>query len=321
MYRGPTRLSNRINSTEVPVQPIVELRQVSFGYGSAPVLEHVDLHLHNGQFAALVGPSGAGKTSLLKLLLGSLRASSGTIVIGGRRVDGSPPPQVAYVPQVETVNWNFPVTVEQVVLMGRARKSGWWPWPTAEDRRQARSVLERLEIGALAERHIRDLSGGQQQRVFLARALIAQPDLLVLDEPTSGVDMRTAETVLHLLADLNRQGITILMTTHDLNAAAAHAPWVICLNHSVIAEGPPELIFTEEILNQTYQGDMIVVRQDGLLLIHQRPHPHTHRDLLPNATPGHSAVKISEELRAPVGMGVVMGPGLPAKEATSELAA
>jgi zinc/manganese transport system ATP-binding protein/zinc transport system ATP-binding protein len=270
------------------MQPLVEVREVSFGYGSAPVLENVSLHLHDGQFAALVGPSGAGKTSLLKLILGSLRATRGTITVGGRRVDGGQAQQVGYVPQVETVNWNFPVTVEQVVIMGRVRKSSWWPWPSPEDRRQMRSVLERLEIGDLAGRHIRDLSGGQQQRVFLARALIAQPDLLVLDEPTSGVDMRTAETVLHLLAHLNQQGITILMTTHDLNAAAAHVPWVICLNRTVIAEGQPETVFTEETLNRTYQGDMIVVRQDGLLLVHQRPHPHTHRDLLPDPVLGHA---------------------------------
>jgi zinc/manganese transport system ATP-binding protein/zinc transport system ATP-binding protein len=265
------------------------------------VLENVSLHLHRGQFAALVGPSGAGKTSLLKLILGSLRATQGTITVGGQRVDGSRAQQVGYVPQVETVNWNFPVTVEQVVMMGRVRKSSWWPWPAAEDRRQMRSVLERLEIGDLASRHIRELSGGQQQRVFLARALIAQPDLLVLDEPTSGVDMRTAETVLHLLAHLNRQGITILMTTHDLNAAAAHVPWVICLNRTVIAEGQPETVFTEETLNRTYQGDMIVVRQDGLLLVHQRPHPHTHRDLLPDPVLGHAeeAEGADEEVCAP----------------------
>lgn len=301
------------------MQPFVEVRQVSFGYGSAPVLENVSLHLHSGQFAALVGPSGAGKTSLLRLILGSLRANSGTITIGGRRVDGSPARQVAYVPQVETVNWNFPVTVEQVVLMGRTRKSGWQPWPTAEDRRQAGSVLERLEIGELANRHIRELSGGQQQRVFLARALIAQPELLVLDEPTSGVDMRTAETVLHLLADLNRQGITILMTTHDLNAAAAHAPWVICINRSVIAQGPPELIFTEETLNRTYQGDMIVVRQDGLLLIHQRPHPHTHRDLLPDPVPGHVEGTAAAASRPAIGAASSLP--VPVKEAANELVA
>jgi zinc/manganese transport system ATP-binding protein/zinc transport system ATP-binding protein len=269
------------------MQPIVELRDVSFGYGAAPVVEHVSLHLHAGQFAALVGPSGAGKTSLLKLILGSLRATGGTVIVNGQQVNGNPARRVAYVPQVETVDWNFPVTVEQVVLMGRVRQAGIWPWPSRADKQTMHAVLERLEIAPLAHRHIRDLSGGQQQRVFLARALISQPDLLVLDEPTSGVDMRTAENVLHLLAELNRAGIAVLMTTHDLNAAAAHVPWVICLNRAVIAEGPPEEVFTEEILNRTYHGDMVVVRQDGLLLIHQRPHPHTHRDLLPNPVLGH----------------------------------
>jgi len=271
------------------MQPLVDLNHVSFGYGATPVLEDVSLHLHAGQFAALVGPSGAGKTSLLKLILGTLRPTHGSLVIGGRAVDGSPASQVAYVPQVETVDWNFPVTVEQVVLMGRVRKSGIWPWPSAEDRRRVADVLERLEIAPMAKRHIRDLSGGQQQRVFLARALIAEPTLLVLDEPTSGVDMRTAENVLHLLADLNRQGITILMTTHDLNAAAAHLPWVICLNCRVIAEGAPEDVFTEAILNRTYHGEMMVIHHDGMILIHQRPHHHTHQDLLPNPVLGHSA--------------------------------
>jgi ABC-type Mn2+/Zn2+ transport system ATPase subunit len=308
------------------MQPILEMSGVTFGYAAAPVVEDVSLHLHPGQFAALVGPSGAGKTSLLKLILGSLRAPHGTIIVNGQRVDGSPASRVAYVPQVETVDWNFPVTAEQVVLMGRVRKSGIWPWPSRDDKRMARTVLERLEIAHLASRHIRDLSGGQQQRVFLARALISQPQLLVLDEPTSGVDMRAAENVLHLLADLNRSGITILMTTHDLNAAAAHVPWAICLNRTVIAEGPPETVFTEETLNRTYHGDMVVVRQDGLLLIHQRPHPHTHRDLLPDAVPGHAARPAGRPVSAPVPAGAatlasMIPPVLPAKEVAGDLVA
>ncbi|MFO7632414.1 MAG: ATP-binding cassette domain-containing protein, partial [Caldilinea sp.] len=149
------------------------------------------------------------------------------------------------------------------------------------------ALLERLEIDHLADRHIRALSGGQQQRVFLARALIAQPDLLVLDEPTSGVDMRTAENILHLLAELNRQGVTILMTTHDLNAAAAHVPWIVCLNRAVIAEGAPEEIFTDDILSRTYQSEMMVLRHDDMILVHQKPHHHTHRDILPQPVPGH----------------------------------
>jgi zinc/manganese transport system ATP-binding protein/zinc transport system ATP-binding protein len=150
-----------------------------------------------------------------------------------------------------------------------------------------REVLDRLEIGEFAHRHIRDLSGGQQQRVFLARALIAEPELLVLDEPTSGVDMRTAENVLHLLAELNCQGMTILMTTHDLNAAAAHLPWVVCLNRRVIAEGAPEDVFTEATLERTYQGEFVVIRREGMLFVQQKPHAHTWRDVIPEPVPGH----------------------------------
>jgi zinc/manganese transport system ATP-binding protein len=276
------------------VQPLVELQHVTFGYGAVPVLEDINLHLHSGQFAALVGPSGAGKTSLLRLILGMLSPHHGTISIQGRTFQGQPAAKVGYVPQLETVDWNFPVTVEQVVLMGRVRRSGIWPWPSAEDRRCVRNVLNRLEIGKLANQHIRNLSGGQQQRVFLARALIAEPDLLVLDEPTTGVDMRTAENVLHMLGDLNRQGITILMTTHDLNAAAAHVPWVICLNRRVVAQGAPEDVFTSATLNETYQGDMIVIRQDGMLFVQQKPHGHSHYDLVPNPVPGGMPGHLSE---------------------------
>jgi ABC-type Mn2+/Zn2+ transport system ATPase subunit len=266
------------------MQPLVELSDVTFGYAGQPVLEGIDLHLHAGQFAAVVGPSGAGKTSLLRLLLGTLQPSRGRITLNGK----SRALQVSYVPQIESVDWNFPVTVEQVVLMGRVRRSGPWPWPSADERRRMTAVLDELGIGELAKRHIRELSGGQQQRVFLARALIAEPDLLVLDEPTTGLDLRTAETILHLLAHLNQHGMTILLSSHDLNAVAAHLPWVICLNRRVIAEGPPEQVFTEEVLNRTYRGDMLVVRQDGMLLVQQRPHPHTVHDILHDPVLGHA---------------------------------
>jgi zinc/manganese transport system ATP-binding protein/zinc transport system ATP-binding protein len=268
------------------VEPIVELGRVSFGYGSKPVLENIDLHLHHGQFAALVGPSGAGKTTLLRLILGTLQPSHGTISIAGRSLNGGPAPRVAYVPQLETVDWNFPVTVEQAVLMGRVRNRSLLPWPSRDEKRRVLEVLEQLDIAQLAKQHIRDLSGGQQQRVFLARALIAEPDLLVLDEPTTGVDMRVAETILHLLGDLNQRGITILLTTHDLNAAAAHVPWIICLNREIIAQGSPEYVFTTETLNRTYQGDMLVLRHEGMLFVQQKPHGHTYHDVIPNPVPG-----------------------------------
>lgn len=267
------------------MQPIIELNEVSFGYGREQVVEHIDLHLHPGQFAALVGPSGAGKTTLLKLILGLLQPTCGEV-----RVQGLPrvglTPRVGYVPQLETVDWNFPLTVEQMVLLGRVGKSHRWPWPSRDDRRRMATILDRLEISELAQRHIRDLSGGQQQRVFLARAMMAEPDLLVLDEPTSGVDMHTAENVLRLLAELNNQGLSILMTTHDLNAAAAHLPWVICMNRQIIAQGIPEEIFTDKILSETYHGDMLVIRMDGMIFVQQKPHGHTYHELVPNPVPG-----------------------------------
>jgi len=268
------------------MRPLVELNQVAFSFGTEPVLEDISLHLHPGQFAALVGPSGAGKTSLLKLILGVLQPTHGEVRINGESLNGRPAPRVGYVPQLEAVDWNFPVTVAQAVLMGRIQRSSVWPWPSRNDKDRLNAILGQLGIAELAGRHIRDLSGGQQQRVFLARALIAEPELLVLDEPTTGVDMRTAENVLHMLGELNRQGITILISTHDLNAAAAHLPWVICINRRVIAQGPPEEIFTVETMNETYQGDMLVMRQDGMIFVQQKPHGHTYHDLIPNPVPG-----------------------------------
>lgn len=268
------------------MRAIVELDCVSFTYGAEPVLEEISLHLHPGQFAALVGPSGAGKTSLLRVILGLLPPTSGVVRIQDKPLGKGFQPRVGYVPQLETVDWNFPLTVEQLVLLGRVQKTSPWPWPSAEDRRRLAEVLERLEIAELAHRHIRDLSGGQQQRVFLARALISEPDLLVLDEPTTGVDMRTAENVLHFLAALNQEGMTLLITTHDLNAAAAHLPWVICLNRRVIAQGAPEEVFTQSILNATYGGDMLVIRQEGMLFVQQKPHGHTYHEVVPHPVPG-----------------------------------
>lgn len=263
------------------MEPIVELKDVSFAYNNIPVLENVNFHLHPNQFAALVGPSGAGKTTLLKLVLGLIRPSSGHFY---RRT--TPPLRIAYVPQLETVDWNFPVTAVEVVLMGLTQKTGRWPWPRAHERALAREMMAQLEIDHLANRHIRDLSGGQQQRIFLARALIAQPELLVLDEPTTGVDMRSSESIFHQLAHLNQQGMTILLTTHDLNMAAAHAPWVVCLNQGIVAQGRPEDVFTDPILSQAYQGEMMVIRQEGMIFIQQKPHPHTYHDIIPEPVPG-----------------------------------
>jgi zinc/manganese transport system ATP-binding protein len=228
--------------------PLLVLQQVSAGYPEQPIFEELDLVVMAGQFAAIVGPTGGGKTTLLKTILGVLPCLSGTM-------HWARPSAVGYVPQRESIDWAFPVTAQQVVLMGRHRQTSMWPWPTREDRRLAAALLERLGLAPYTSRHISQLSGGQQQRVFLARALIGKPDLLLLDEPTTGVDMKTQVELLQVLWELNQEGITILLTTHDLSTVASQVPWVICFNRGLIAQGKPEEVFTSSLLRRTYEAD------------------------------------------------------------------
>jgi zinc/manganese transport system ATP-binding protein/zinc transport system ATP-binding protein len=253
------------------VTPVVEFEHVFAGYDRArPVVRDVSFVVERGDFAGLIGPSGSGKTTLLRAMLGMAPSVSGQIRINGVRVSpGDSPAGASYVPQTETIDWTFPVTVEQVVLMGRVRRMGVLPWPSRSDRADVSALLERLGIAGLERRQIRELSGGQQQRTFLARALIADPDLLVLDEPTSSVDIKTRDDILHLLAHLNRDGVTIVMTTHELNTVAAHLPRVICVRGGIVAQGRPHDVFTPEILSETFQSEMRVVHdtETGALLV------------------------------------------------------
>jgi zinc/manganese transport system ATP-binding protein/zinc transport system ATP-binding protein len=249
--------------------PLLELRRVTAGYNHLPVFEQLDWSLMPRQFVALVGPTGGGKSTFLKTILGLVPCLAGT-------VQRAAPTTIGYVPQRETIDWHFPVTVEQVVRMGRYRRTHMWPWASREDRQQAAALLERLGIAPYARRHISELSGGQQQRVFLARALIGKPQLLLLDEPTTGVDMKTQHDILHLLRELNGDGMTILLATHDLNTVASHIPWVICFNHGIVAQGTPGVVLNPAILRQTYDADMMVVRQGEMTFIASRSLIHRH---------------------------------------------
>jgi zinc/manganese transport system ATP-binding protein/zinc transport system ATP-binding protein len=249
--------------------PLLELRQVTVGYNHQPVFHQLDLSIMPRQFVALVGPTGGGKSTLLKAVLGLLPDLRGSVRLAAQTTLG-------YVPQRETIDWQFPVTVEQVVRMGRYRRTSLWPWASREDRRHTAALLERLGLAPYAKRHINQLSGGQQQRVFLARALIGKPQLLLLDEPTTGVDMKTQHDILHLLRELNGEGMTILLTTHDLNTVASHIPWVICFNRGIVAQGTPSVVFNPAILRQTYEADMAVIRQGELTFIASRSLIHRH---------------------------------------------
>ena len=241
------------------VEPLLRLERVTCAYDGTPVVDRADLEIDGSDFIGVVGPSGSGKTTLLRAVLGTVTPVAG-------RIWRRPGLRVGYVPQVETVNWSFPVTVSEAVLMSRTTGRR-LPWPSAAERAEVASVLERLGIGGLGTRHIRELSGGQQQRVFLARALLGRPQLLLLDEPTSGVDVRTRHDILHLLAELNLGGLAVVLTTHDLNGIAAHLPQLVCLNTEITGRGTPQEVLTPEVLERTYGAPMEVLEHGGMPIV------------------------------------------------------
>lgn len=250
----------------------LSLDRANLGYGRTAVLNGLTVTVEAGEFIGIVGPSGSGKTTLLRALLGEAEVLAGAVHVFGRPVGHGRPPRLGYVPQLDRVDWDFPATVEQIVLLGLAGQSSRRPWFSRVERRQAHALLDRLGLAGLERRPIRALSGGQQQRMFLARALIHRAELLLLDEPTSGVDLGTRHEVLHLLGELNDDGVTVVLTTHDLNWVAAHLPRVVCMNGIVMADGPPMEVFTPEVLRATYGADVAVIRHGDLVFVAD----HTH---------------------------------------------
>jgi len=237
--------------------PAIEVRGLHVNYGEQPVLEDISFNLPPGQLVGIIGPNGAGKTTLLKVLLGLIPRAAGSIAVAGTatRRRGGP---IAYVPQRDAINWRFPATVTDVVLMGRYGRLGWLQRPGAHDRAIARRCLEEVGMADFADRPIAQLSGGQQQRVFLARALAQEPEVLLLDEPISGVDAPTQEAILAILAGLAAQGKTLLITTHDLRCNMEYFDALLALNRSLVALGPVAQVLTPAVLTRTY-GTQVVL--------------------------------------------------------------
>jgi ABC-type Mn2+/Zn2+ transport system ATPase subunit len=241
----------------------IELRDVSVFYGSRRALDSVSLTVDRGAQLAIVGPNGAGKSTLFKAMVGLLPLASGEMLMGGTPLREHR--DIAYVPQREDVDWRFPVTVFDVVAMGRYGPGRWLRRLSRSDRHIIHEAMESLGIGDLGHRSIVELSGGQQQRVFLARALAQQPGALLLDEPFTGVDLGTREATLNVLAGLRPHSVTVLVSTHDLDLAAERFDQVVLLSGRLVAAGSPEEVFTEKNLHAAFGGQMVVV--DGRMVV------------------------------------------------------
>jgi len=249
----------------------VWLSDVSAGYGQRVALEHVSIAVEPGSLLAVVGPNGAGKSTLLKLMAGLARPWTGRIEILGN-LPGREARRVAYVPQAELVDWAFPVTVEDVVTMGRFPRLGPIRRPGPDDRRAVEHALEQVGMAHHFRTQIGRLSGGQRRRVFLARALAAEPDLFLLDEPVTGIDPTTQELLMDLLEQQAQRGKTVVATTHDLACAAQRFQQVLAVNRTVVAYGPSNLVLDADVLSRAYGGHLLVI--DGRTVVLDDAHHH-----------------------------------------------
>jgi manganese/zinc/iron transport system ATP- binding protein len=242
--------------------PAIEVTDLTVAYHEKPVLWDIDLEVPAGVLMAIVGPNGAGKTTLIKAILGLIQPAAGQVLIHGR-----PYTQqrqiVGYVPQRGSVDWDFPTTVLDVVMMGRYGALGWLRRPGREDRVRAIEALEKVGMHTFADRQISQLSGGQQQRVFLARALVQDAQLYFMDEPFQGVDATTERAIVTLLQSLRAAGKTVVVVHHDLQTVPEYFDWVTLLNVRRIASGPVAEAFTEHNLRLAYGGRVAFLSRNG----------------------------------------------------------
>jgi manganese/zinc/iron transport system ATP- binding protein len=236
------------------------VHDLTVAYHKKPVLWGIDLVVPPGRLIGIVGPNGAGKSTLIKAAMGLLPASSGWVKVFGEPVKKNLQ-RVGYVPQRESVDWDFPVSVMDVVLMGRYGRLGLIRRPSREDRDVARACLDKVKMLPYAARQISNLSGGQQQRVFLARALAQESDLYFMDEPFSGVDAATETAIIELLHELKHKGKTLLVVHHDLPTARNYFDMLLLLNMRVVAFGPTDEVFTFELLQKTYGGRLTILSE------------------------------------------------------------
>ncbi|NOK61748.1 MAG: hypothetical protein GFH27_549281n131 [Chloroflexi bacterium AL-W] len=252
----------------VSAMSILEVDQLTAHYDGIVALDNVSFSFPLGERIAVVGPNGAGKSTLFKAMAGLLTPTRGTVRIAGHPLRRST--DIAHIPQRSVVDWTFPVSVADVVMMGRTRKLGLLRWPRARDREVVQNSLAMVHMTDLAKRQIGELSGGQQQRVFIARALAQEATLMLMDEPLTGLDITSQEEILTIIAELKDRGVTVLVATHDLNQAAdsQHYEAVVLLNKELVGVGKAQDVLTPERLTRAYGGQLrwITTNQGTMIL-------------------------------------------------------
>ncbi len=247
-------------------ETVVDVRDVTVAYHRAVAIEGVSVAFPARAVTGIIGPNGAGKTTLLHTIMGMQPHQRGDVALFGTAIRHARR-RVAYVPQRESVDWQFPVTVHDVVLMGRYPTIRFGGRPSSEDKHIAAESLDKVGMAAFAERQIGTLSGGQQQRVFIARALAQRAELLILDEPFAGIDAASQETIFHLLGAFRDAGNSVILSTHDLTSIRSHCDYVLCLNRRVVAFGPAATTFRLDVLERTYGGRLFHLHGDEAVML------------------------------------------------------
>jgi ABC-type Mn2+/Zn2+ transport system ATPase subunit len=251
----------------------LEVKDLTAGYGNKPAVEGITFAVPPGQMVGVIGPNGAGKSTLFKAILGLIPRQRGDILLHEAPAL-SQRPLMGYLPQLDEINKAFPVSVEDVVMMGRYPRVGWYRRPGTADDEAVRQALTRVDLLSHAGTQIGRLSGGQQQRTLLARVLAQDPHLLLLDEPVSGVDTTTQHAIFALLEELRGNGKTVLVATHDLNCVVERFDLVLCINKRLIAYGPPGEVFREDTLNRTYGSHLMIVKVGDRRIVVADEHGH-----------------------------------------------
>jgi len=246
-------------------QIAIETHNLTVSYNRRPVLWNIDFSIPQGQIIGIIGPNGSGKTTLLKAIMGLVPLSSGYVKVFDQELE-EVRERISYVPQRETVDWDFPASVMDVVLMGRYRKGNIIKRLSKLDRELATEALEKVNMLEYSQRQISQLSGGQQQRVFIARSLAQGADLYIMDEPFVGVDAATEEAILNLLSEMKKAGKTVVVVHHDLQTAKDYFDWIVLLNTRLVAVGPKKEIFNESLLQEAYGGKLNVLSKVGDLM-------------------------------------------------------